>query len=853
MKKIFFFFSCLLVISSALSQSLQDIQNIKVDQLSDAQVEQILKRAEGSGMNEQQFISLARERGMPASEISKLQTRIGQIRNKTDLGGNFGGETVGREGITSDVYVQENAPAAGLTNEQKKIFGLALFKNDKLTFAPNMNMPTPMNYMLGTGDQLLIDIYGASQQRYDQKINSEGRIFIPNIGPIELAGLSVEAATARIKTTLTQIYNGLGGSSPNTFLQLRVGNIRSIQIAMVGEVNAPGNYTISSFSTVFNALYAAGGITENGSFRQIKIFRNSKLINEVDVYQFLIKGDQGSNIRLQDNDVVMIAPVQKRVEIQGPVVRPGLFELTGDETLEDLIQYAGGFSNTAYPSSAIVYRTTPTELKIVNINQDQFTSFVPQRGDNYIFGEILTRYENRVQITGALMRPGTFALTEGMGISELISRAEGLREDAFLNRATLYRTRADFSLETVGIDIGAVVRGEAKDVLLQREDVLHIPSIYEIQEEYYVKISGEVNSPGAIAFGKQMKVGDLILAAGGFKLGASSQNIEVIRRVKNEKNGMMAQVLYVDLDPELKMLDDEQDLFLQPFDHVIVRKSPGFQREKLVKVEGEVLYPGEYAITSTADRISDLLSRSGGLTKFAYPKGATLIRRNEFFIQPTQDQISRQDLREVKSAATRDGIQNSEAKTFFLSRIDKKIQDKNTTQQEGVLEVNEFKKNTIENVLAEETDQSVKVRNTEMIGINLNQIFQNPGGPLDLLLKEGDVLSIPTQLQTVRMRGEVLFPTTAVYSGSQSFGKYISNSGGFTEESRKNKSYVVYANGSVKKTTSLGLFNIYPRIEPGAEIIVPKKIPKERMSAQSWIGIATSFATLAIMIDRLAQ
>jgi protein involved in polysaccharide export with SLBB domain len=710
-----------------------------------------------------------------------------------------------------------------------------------------------MNYTLGTGDQVLIDIYGASQQRYDQKINTEGKIFIPNIGPVELAGLSVEAATARLKSTLTKIFDGLAGANPITFIQLRVGNIRSIQVSMVGEVYAPGNYTLSSFSTVFNALYAAGGVTENGSFREIKIFRNSKLHAEVDVYKFLINGDQGSNIRLQDNDVIMLSPVQKRVEIQGPLSRPGLFELKEGETLQDLIKYAGGFSSTAYPSRAIVYRTTSKELKVENIEQDQFSSFLPQKGDNFIFGEILTRYENRVQVTGALMRPGTFALEQGMGIRELITRAEGLRDDAFLNRATLYRTRPDFSLEIMGIDIGAVVRGEDQDIVLQREDVLHIPSIYEIQEEYYVKVSGEVNSPGSIAYGQQMKVGDLILSAGGFKTSAATTNIEIVRRVRDDNSGILAKIIYLDLDADLKIVGDDQDILLQPFDHVIVRKSPGYQREKLVKVEGEVLYPGEYAITNTGDRISDLLQKSGGLTKFSYPKGATLIRRNEFYEEVSEDQIIKKNLQEVKTAATQDGLQNSEAKTFFLSRIDKKIQDKNSTPQEGVLEVNEFKKNTVENVLAEETDQSVKIRNTEMIGINLDQIMQNPGGSFDLILKEGDVLSIPTQLQTVRMRGEVLFPTTAVYSGSQSFGKYISNSGGFTEESRKNKSYVVYANGSVKRTTSLVLFNIYPRIEPGAEIIVPKKIPKERMSAQSWIGIATSFATLAIMIDRIAQ
>jgi protein involved in polysaccharide export with SLBB domain len=412
-----------------VAQSISDIGSIKVDNLSDAQVEQLVKRAESSGMNEQQLISIARERGMPAIEISKLQSRIKQIRNKGIDAGNFGGEDVGREGITEEVVVQEEG--RNLNEQQRKIFGYSVFKNNKMTFAPNMNMPTPMNYTLGTGDQLLIDIYGASQQRYDLRINSEGLIFIPNIGPINVSGLTVEAATSRLKSTLTNIYSGLAGTNPNTFMQVRVGNIRSIQVALVGEVYAPGNYTLSSFSTVFNALYAAGGITENGSFRSIKVYRNSKLIADVDIYNFLVNADQSTNIRLQDNDVVMISPVEKRVEVQGPVRRPGLFEISKEETLTDLINFAGGFTSMAYPSRAIVYRTTDKELKVENLDQNQFDSFFPRQGDNFIFGEILSRYENRVQITGALMRPGTFALSEGMGIKDLINRSEGMREDAF--------------------------------------------------------------------------------------------------------------------------------------------------------------------------------------------------------------------------------------------------------------------------------------------------------------------------------------------------------------------------------------------------------------------------------------
>jgi protein involved in polysaccharide export with SLBB domain len=851
MKTTYLFILLFLAVSiPSFAQSLQDIQNVKVDQLSNSQIEQLLKRAEATGLNEQQLIALARERGMPASEISKLQSRLRAVKvNNTD-GLILGGEDTGREGITEDVSTQESGRL--LNEQQKKIFGFSLFRNNKLTFSPNLNMPTPYNYVLGAGDQLLIDIYGASQQRYDQKINAEGSIFIPNVGPINLSGLTVDAATARLKSMLSQIYSGLAGNNPVTFLQVRVGNIRSIQVAMVGEIYAPGNYTLSSFSTVFNALYAAGGITEDGSFRRIKIYRNSKLINELDVYEFLINANQNSNIRLQDNDVIMIPPVEKRVEIQGPLKRPGLFELIKDESLEDLIKFAGGFLSTAYPSRAIVYRTTAKELKVENIEQDQFSSFTPKQGDNFIFGEILTRYENRVQVTGALMRPGTYALTDGMGIKDLISKAEGLREDAFLHRATLYRTKADYSLEIMGIDIGAVVRGEIADIPLMREDVLDIPSIYELQEEYYVKISGEINTPGAFAFGEKIKVSDLILRAGGFKASASLSNVEIVRRVKDNDPSTIAKIIRLNVDSDLK-LDLSSDVLLEPFDHVIVRKSPSFRREELAIVEGEVFYPGAYAIVSTNDRISDLLQRSGGLTPNAFAKGATLIRRNEFFQALSADEIKRQDLIRLRTSINREGSAITEAEKLSLNRSNIEIDTKGSLKTSGTLKVDEFRKETIENILVEETTQQVTIRTTEMIGIDLEEIMKNPSSPTNLILKEGDVLSVPTELQTVRMRGEVLYPTTTVYRQVKGFRSYISNAGGFTEDSRKNRSYVIYANGTVKRTTPVLFFNVYPKVEPGAEIIVPKKVPKERMSTQAWIGLGTSMATLAIMIDRLIQ
>jgi protein involved in polysaccharide export with SLBB domain len=847
-----------IAIGIANGQSLSDIQNVKVDNLTDAQIEQLIKRAETSGMSEQQLEAMARERGMPATEVAKLRIRINQIRNKGGIQSDSTSPQTSQsrqwiqEGGFSDDIIEEEEP---LTEEEKKIFGYQLFRNSKLTFSPNLNIPTPKNYILGSGDQLLVDIYGASQFTYDLNINSEGMVFIPNVGPINLAGLSVEAATNRLTNALGNIYSGLRGSSPNTFMELRVGNIRSIQISMVGEVFAPGNYTLSSFASVFNALYAAGGIKQNGSFRNIRVYRNSKMVAEMDIYDFLVNGNQSANIRLEDSDVVLIPPVEKRVEISGPVRRPGLFEMKSDENLEDLIRFAGGFSSSAYPGVATVYRTTDKEFKVENIDRQNFSSFQPKEGDKFIFGELLDRYENRVQISGALMRPGTFALEPGMGVKDLVNKAEGLRDDAFMNRAALYRTRPDFSLEIVTVNIGAILNGEVEDIVLQREDVLNIPSIYDLREEFYVIISGEVNKPGAFAFGENMKVADLVLRAGGFKESATSAQIEIARRVKDDVSGKLAEIFHIDIDKNLKITGDNADMVLTPFDHVIVRRSPGFQRERLVRVEGEVFFPGEFTIAHANERISDLLKRSGGLNQFAYPKGATLIRRNEFYSSPSDNQIKSTNLAEVKQNLQRIKRDTTEAEKILLSRIDQKITERggDLSNQQGGLLIDDFRRETIESLVNEEGEEVVKIKTQEMIGINLSAIIENPGGPNDLIIQEGDVLSIPKQLQTVRMRGEVLFPTTSRYRENAGFKNYISRAGGFTDKSRKKRSYVVYANGDVKRTSNILFFKIYPSIEPGSEIIVPAKRDREPMSIQGWLAIATSIATLGLLVNNIVQ
>jgi protein involved in polysaccharide export with SLBB domain len=477
---------------------------------------------------------------------------------------------------------------------------------------------------------------------------------------------------------------------------------------------------------------------------------------------------------------------------------------------------------------------------------------VPKDGDSYRIGEILDRYENRVQVSGALNRPGTFALTEGMTVGQLIQRAEGLRPDAFVTRATLYRTQADYSLAIVPVDVQGILSGKVADLPLQREDVLVLPSRYDLQEEYYLKISGEVNNPGAFAFGADMRVGDLILQAGGFTAGAETSRIEIVRRKNSADGSEIAEIIPVTVPADLSLQDNA--LTLMPFDHVIVRRNPGFRAEQLVRVEGEVLYPGEYAVASSNDRISDLLQRAGGFTRFAYPKGATLIRRNEYFQPLTEAQQQQQRLESVKNNLPLDSLSRSELNKELEGRINKEIADKAKAKATNpeVLQVDLYKKQTLQTLAERDSlEVEVEIKTTEMIGIDLEAILKNPKGKEDLILLEGDVLSIPKELQTVRMRGELLFPTSTRYAQGAGFRQYISKAGGFTDRSRKGKSYVVYANGDVKRTTKLLFFPIYPRVAPGAEIIVPQKPVREGMTAQGWIGIGTSLATLGLLINQL--
>lgn len=847
---------------SLQAQNLSNLRDLKVDNLSDAQLEQLVKRAEASGLNQSQLEALAREQGLSSIELGKLRARLNGFRPASQNSSLRSSNGKGRSGELFEIgqsfdSLSLSDPYYDLTPFQKKIFGFKVFHNRNLDFNPSLNIPTPSNYVIGAGDQLLLDVYGASQQSFDLTVSPEGRVFIPNVGPVQVGGNTIEAAITRLKNSLGRIFSGMLGGNPNTFLQVRLGNIRSIKVAMVGELANPGTYTLPSFASVFNGLYAAGGPNENGAFRNIQVYRNNRLVAKVDVYEVLINGNQNSNITLQDNDVVIVPPVQTRVEVIGPVRREGLFEVKQGESVNDLLKFSGGFSAQAYAKRITIRRFDENSKKVLDVPEESFGRFDLKDGDEIIIGEILDRFTNRVQISGAVVREGEFALEDGLTIKSLLEKAEGLKPEAFATRATLYRTNTDLTLAAESIDLAGIISGELPDVRLKNEDLLFVPSRYDIQEEFFVKISGDVNLPGTYPFASNMTVGDLILRSGGLLQSASNSSIEIARRSRDASSGKIAEILTLTVNSDLSLSEDEKNVSLKPFDHIFIRRSPGFEREQLVSVTGEVVFPGEFAISNANERISDVIKRAGGVNQFAYPKGASLIRRTVYFKTKTDDEIKAEILKEIRTKLNPEKNRpGNQAEQLLYERLDEKITEAERIRIENEQRLAEERLN--QNLLLDSAylDSAVtrsRFKEQDLVGIDLEAILKNPGGPEDLFLQEGDIIQIPKELQTVRIVGEVLLPTTSRYIKTQGLKAYISRAGGFSEKARRSKSYVVYANGDAKRTHSVFGIKFYPTIEPGAEIVVPEKPQRERMSAAGWIGIASSLATLGILIERLVQ
>ncbi|PST84050.1 capsule biosynthesis protein [Pedobacter yulinensis] len=828
-------FVCFLVAAvvsnSAIAQNTTNYANVKVDELSDAQVRQLMQRAESIGYNDAQLGQMAQAQGMQAEEVRKLQARVEKLR-QLDSGapGSAQDSLVARpssiEVSRGRTYQIDSAGLRRPINTEEalfgdlksKIFGAELFKNGNITFEPNLRLATPRNYVIGPDDQLLIDLSGDNEASYNLKVSPEGIIRLQYVGNITVGGLTIEQASSKIRSAMAGTYPSL--RSGRTSVAINLGNIRSIKVILNGQVTKPGTYTLSSLSSVFNALYASGGPNENGSFRKIQVIRGGRVVSTVDVYDFLINGMQRANVRLQDQDVINIPVYDTRVEIVGEVKRPAIYESVAGESFQDILNYAGGFSTAAYKAKVKVFQNTDKERKITDIQAEDFRTYLPKSGDKYFVEPILDRFENRVEIQGAVFRPGFFELEKGLTLSALIAKAEGLKEDAFQNRGYINRLNPDNTPALISFDVAKIMSGADQDIVLQREDKVTISSIFDLREEYNVQVQGEVRQPGTFDFAEGMKLGDAIQMAGGFKEGASPNRVEISRRVKNSNasdlSARTATILTVNITPDLK-IESDSGFVLEPFDIVSIRSAEGYVVQKQVKLEGEVLYPGIYTIQRKDERISDLIKRAGGLTPLAYTDGASLKR-------PSTKAVNSND---------KNAINNQEEEQ-------KKLLNLRRLKEAGAKDSSDV---TREQLLIE----------SDLVGINLTRILDNPGTRIDLLMEDGDIIRVPKQLQTVKVTGEVLNPNNIVYAPGKSFKGYVNGAGGFASNALRNGAYIRYANGSVESARKFLFFNNYPKVKPGAEILVPKRAERERLTAQSWIGIGTAVASLGAIIVSLLR
>lgn len=846
----FLFFCGLMLFQQASAQT--NYTDVKVDDLTDTQIRQLIQRAESVGYNDAQLEQMAAAQGMKSAEVQKLRLRVEKIRKEGSSSGNAqsaqgkgqsvvssGREYDNQEDADTSLTARRNL-ADNNSREMKdafgnlipKIFGAELFKNNNIRFEPNLRMATPKSYIIGPDDQLLIDLTGDNEANYELKVSPEGAIRLEYVGLVSVGGLSIEQAIAKIRTLMSKTYPGLRNG--RTQVTVNLGNIRSIKVTLLGEVVKPGSYTLSSLSTVFNALNASGGPNKNGSFRTIQVIRNNKVVATIDVYSFLLKGIQSGNIRLQDQDVINIPVYQSRVEMSGEIKRPALFEVLPTESLEDIIGFAGGFSNKAYTAKIKVLQNTNKERRITDVVADEFSKYYPLNGDKYIVEEILERFANRVEISGAVFRPGQYELEEGLTLKQLIQKADGLKEDAFLNRGYITRLNADNSLALQSFEVDKILNGSQQDISLRREDKVIISSIFDLREEYKVSIKGEIRNPGFFNYAEGMTLESLIQMAGGFNEGATPNRIEVARRVKNSDarsiTAKTAEVLNVRISPDYKLQDST--FTLQPFDVVSIRNSEGYQVQQQVMVEGEVLYPGIYTIMSKDERISDIIKRAGGLTAVSFAEGASLRR-------PGPEQVL-----EVDSLDNNGNL----IKGNRMNAIGKNSKDKQREEMQKLANLKRLQGNGSAVVDTAELAREAEILGSDLVGIDLVNILKKPRSKYDLLMEDGDVIRVPKQLQTVKVSGEVLRPINVVYSRGKGMKGYINSAGGFTYNANKKGAYVQYANGAVDANTKVLFFNNYPKVKPGAEIFVPKRAPREKIGIQGILGISTALASLAAIL-----
>ena len=678
---------------------------------------------------------------------------------------------------------------------KKRVFGRDIFNNKELSFEPNMNIATPQRYVLGPGDNVIIDVYGASQKTFNVVVSPDGEVTIEDFGPIKVSGLTVEQANAKVRSLLGARY-----SSSKT--KLTVGQTKTMMVNVMGEVKVPGTYTLSAFATVFHALYMAGGINDLGTLRNIKVYRQNRLVTVVDIYDYILNGKLTGNIRLMDNDVIVVGPYDCLVTISGKVKRPMIYEMKKSESVGSIIKYAGGFTGDAYTKAVRLLRKTGREYSVFNIGEFDINSFHLADGDSIGVDSIINRYENMVEIKGAIFRPGMYNIGKDINsVRTLIEHAEGLTEEAFTNRAIIHRMKSDRTLEVIAVDVKGIMDGSVADVPLKKNDVLFIPTKSEMQTKRTITIHGEVNYPGMYVYADHETLEDFILQAGGLKDKASIIKVDVARRILNPKAITTDSVIAKTYTFALKegfVIDDTPGFELQPFDEVYVRKSPGYSHQQNIQVEGNVMFAGTYTLSSKNERLSDIIKKAGGVTDLAYVPGARLERR----ITP-DERLRMQTV--IKMAQMQSGKKDS----LDMKKLD--------------------------------------LGDTYYVGIELDKALKEPGGDADLVLREFDRIIVPEYNGTVKISGDVMYPNTVAYEKGRKAGWYINQAGGWGNRAKKSHTYIVYMNGTVAKVGHNA------KVRPGCEIIVPSKPESSGKSLTQWLSIGTSVASIATMIATMAN
>jgi protein involved in polysaccharide export with SLBB domain len=785
----------------AFSQDISQLKNVDINSVSDDQIEAYWSQIKKGGYTMEQVEVLGKAQGISGTKIADFKRRVNSLVAINAVE-NKAMETDSKAAAANEAFGLKDGQVVKKNTASVSLFGYDFFSNSKVSFTPSVNMAVPKNYQIGPGDEIMIDLWGASEITYKATVNNKGSIKINGIGFIFINGFTLEDATTKIISKLKTKHAGITAADTsynkiNT--NVTVSKIRTVQVNIIGEVKVPGTYALNSLSTVLNALYVAGGPTKMGTFRDVQLIRANKQVASLDVYQYMLSGTQEGNLKLQDQDVLLVSPYKNLVSVAGAVKRAGIYELKEGQTLAELEQYFGGFTPIAYTNLLTIERLNGAQKEIREVAFTEAKDFIMQGGDKLVVQEILDRYENKITIQGAVYRPGSFELFEKMSLKTLIEKAEGITPEAFLLRGLLVRTFDDTHKENIAFSVSEILNGSSTIVLKARDQV-RIFNKEELREKRTITVGGAVNTPNTFNFVDKLQIEDVIVLSGGLKLGADPQVISISRRLKDGSFKTLSEVYAVSSDENLA-INKGTPFYIEPFDVINVRYSKGYTAQKNVSITGEVKYQGGYVLKNKNERISDLIERAGGFTDFAYVKGASLIRQ-------TRNQYAIEILKNM------DNNQGDEANSDALKAI-----EANAT---------EFK-----------------------VGIDLERILENKGADIDMYLREGDQLMIPSRRQTVKVSGMVIKPSLIQFKNGQSLKTYVEKSGGFAETSKKAKIYVAYANGDIKTVKHFLFFKRYPKLAPGATIFVPAKPVKEKMSTAEIMGITTSIATLGILIQTI--